>query len=485
MDGIPKSPVNQLREQIDEHVHTFPNRPMEGDWLCGRVSADGLCAALSVDRCDLCESASGWADHPVAGTAAGMDIGPWEAELSAACSRFGSLLIQAGSRSFHALPEMRAHDLRDEGGFALDKTGYSWFVQPVSVISGKASTIRTVELARGIAAMLVVIFHANASADEFGGPHWTWLSFGEHGVDFFFVLSGFIITIAHETDLGQPGMARTYLLKRGIRLLPPLWIIVFSWAILRTVIGIDVEAGTVARSMLLWPSTLPTMPAVVWTLRHEVLFYVMFVLVIINRRLGIAAFALWGMAAGLQLALAARGRAIDGLPAFFLSTFTLDFMLGMLIAQLHRRKTFSTSFAPLAAALCILAALLVLSSWIGIHRDGTADYISIAATWWTLLLGLAFAGVLHGLVRIESRVRVPKAGVFIGAASYAIYLLHTIVNSFSQRVAAHLPPGLKAVGAGHLLLIVTGTISALIFYRLIERPATRALRKRLLPARPS
>ena len=45
--------------------------------------------------------------------------------------------------------------------------------------------IRTVELARGIAALLVVIFHANAAAKEFDGPAFAWLGFAEHGVDFF------------------------------------------------------------------------------------------------------------------------------------------------------------------------------------------------------------------------------------------------------------------------------------------------------------
>lgn len=333
--------------------------------------------------------------------------------------------------------------------------------------------------------MLVVVFHANASADEFGGPHWAWLAIGEHGVDFFFVLSGFIIAFAHRSDAGQSQIARRYLLKRAIRLLPTLWIIVGCWAVFRISMGIHVEPEMIARSMLLWPSTKPTLPSVVWTLRHEALFYAVFVLILVSRRVGAWAFALWALAAASQLALATFGRAVEGLPAFFLSTFTLDFMLGMFVARLHRVNTFPPSMIPLIASCCLLAGLLFIYNRLGFHRYGTADYVSLAATWGTLLLGLAFAGILHGLICIEKRVRVPEAGVFLGAASYAIYLLHTIVNSFSQRVADHLSPTLKAFGLGHLLLIVAGTICSLFFYSLIERPITKALRQRLLSAPPS
>ncbi|WP_196221765.1 acyltransferase family protein [Sphingobium sp. CAP-1] len=350
----------------------------------------------------------------------------------------------------------------------------------MSATARPSSTIRTVELARGIAAMLVVIFHANASADEFGGPQWSWLSFGEHGVDFFFVLSGFIIMTAHGGDIGTPGTARPYLLKRAIRLLPPLWIIVLGWAALRTLLHSPVDPMMVARSALLWPSMEPTLPAVVWTLRHEMLFYAMFLLLLVHRPIGYAAFLLWGAAAIGQLLLAAIGSPFTGLPSFFLSTFTLDFMLGMGLALMHRHRLFTPTFAPLLAAVAFVIALLMIDARFVIHRTGLNDYVSFAATWWTLLLGLGFAGVLHGLMRIELRVRIPQAGVFLGAASYTIYLLHTIANSFTQRIAIHLPAAWKAVGMGHLLLILAGTVAAMLFYVTIEKPLTRTLRRRLV-----
>lgn len=44
-----------------------------------------------------------------------------------------------------------------------------------------------------MAALAVVVHHANLAADGFGGWSFAPLNYGYLGVDFFFVLSGFII----------------------------------------------------------------------------------------------------------------------------------------------------------------------------------------------------------------------------------------------------------------------------------------------------
>lgn len=328
--------------------------------------------------------------------------------------------------------------------------------------------------------MSVVVFHANASASQFGAPQLSWLTFAEHGVDFFFVLSGFIIFTAHGHEIGLPGAARTYLLKRAIRLVPPLWIVVLGWSALRWLAGVPPEPAEVLRSLFLWPSLETTVPAVVWTLRHEVLFYLVFLLILVRPRLGFGVLLIWGTGASVQLALSAVGRPVTGLASFFLSSFTLDFMLGMGVAMLHSRRSFRPSYVPLVVAVFLLLGVFTVAHRFGIHRSNTYDYVSVAATWWTLVLGLTFAAVLHGLVCIESYANVPKAGLFLGASSYTIYLVHTIANSFSQRVVAFLPDNLKAIGVGHMMLILVGTLASMLFYAWLEKPLTRVLRGRLL-----
>jgi peptidoglycan/LPS O-acetylase OafA/YrhL len=48
---------------------------------------------------------------------------------------------------------------------------------------------------------------------------------GDAGVEFFFVLSGFIIASAHAGDISRPARLIPYLQRRIIRIYPPYWII--------------------------------------------------------------------------------------------------------------------------------------------------------------------------------------------------------------------------------------------------------------------
>lgn len=103
--------------------------------------------------------------------------------------------------------------------------------------------------------------------------------------------------------------------------------------------------------------TIP-LPDVVWTLRHEVLFYISFVVLVLNRRLGIALYALWTVAVLVQLLLAAIGKPIQGLPSFFLSTYELDFVLGGAIA-IVAPKIRAATWPILVALVAVIGALAI------------------------------------------------------------------------------------------------------------------------------
>jgi len=81
-----------------------------------------------------------------------------------------------------------------------------------------------IEASRGIAALLVVLFHTTVIMNlpkYFGAlPLHGLFKFGYAGVDFFFVLSGFIILHTHMNDIGKKGAIASYARKRFIRVLP-------------------------------------------------------------------------------------------------------------------------------------------------------------------------------------------------------------------------------------------------------------------------
>lgn len=340
-----------------------------------------------------------------------------------------------------------------------------------------------VELGRGLAALAVVVFHADASAAYYGGPHWWWALLGQHGVDFFFVLSGFIIFTAHRDDLGRPERARDYALKRVFRLLPLLWAVTIGWALVRLAAGAELVGMEVWRALLLWPSVEPTMPVVVWTLRHEAVFYAAFAVLLVRPRWGAALFAAWGAAALGQAALVAAGRPIGGVASFFLSAFTLDFLFGAAVAWAYARGRLPRGGWVMPAALAAVVAAFWLQGRLGLGRQGMLDYVSAGATFGTMILGLGFAALLVGLLAVEERRAAPGWAVALGAASYATYLVHTPVNSVMQHLARLLPEPVLALGGGHALLTVAGVAVGVAVHRVFEAPVARALRRRwLVPA---
>lgn len=353
---------------------------------------------------------------------------------------------------------------------------------PQSEKSG-GDKLKLIEVGRGIAALAVVIFHANASSRHIGGPSFSWLGLFEHGVDFFFVISGFIIYVAHADGPRGGAATREYLRRRALRILPTLWLIVAGWALLRSLVGEVPDAATFLRSMLPYPSLEPTLPLVVWTLRFELLFYAVFAVFIFRPRYGIIVFTMWTLAVIGQMALVLFGQGLAGQASFFLSAYVLDFMVGMGIAFLYRRFAFRSSCYPLLIALCLLALSLYLLRQSGAVRLSFADYSSLPAVFGTLALGVLFAFVVYGLLAAEKAIAPPAWMVRLGGMSYALYLIHTPVNSVVQHALPFLPAELLRWGAGHLLLVVAGVVAAAIFHDWVERPLARRLNRLTVPRR--
>jgi len=87
-----------------------------------------------------------------------------------------------------------------------------------------------VEAGRGFAAVLVVLFHVTkyyfATPKYWAGSALNGLFlFGHAGVEFFFVLSGFIMVWVHRQDVGKPSRVGAFAWKRFQRIYPFFWLI--------------------------------------------------------------------------------------------------------------------------------------------------------------------------------------------------------------------------------------------------------------------
>lgn len=326
----------------------------------------------------------------------------------------------------------------------------------------------TLQAGRAFAALVVLLFHVEltlALPQYLGAEVFPVMRMGFSGVHFFFVLSGFVILLAHRKDIGQPARVGTFAWKRVRRIFPPLWaalaIVVpatLIWPFLNNGIGFDTL--DVLSALTLVPATFDPVLSVVWTLRHEALFYGVFALVLWRPKVGLAVGGLWMLLSAL---LPWTPLVKDDWIRFFFTSQHLLFAMGAgAFLLLERGK------APFPAAMTAAGVLLFAAAWaiplMKLPLNG------ILANW---MFGLGAAAAILGAAALERArgFRTPRWLVFLGEASYAVYLIHAPIVYAACAGLLALTPGLK--GAPALLFALVALISlagGVLFHVAVERP---------------
>jgi peptidoglycan/LPS O-acetylase OafA/YrhL len=367
---------------------------------------------------------------------------------------------------------------------------------------------------RFFAALHVVFFHFLAfkilSSDGWLGQI---SSIGYVGVSFFFVLSGFILvytyagrnTSAHEFWRARfariyPAFAFSLLLTAPFFFFATLMLNVpfFAWfsghlKLVVFLVPLLLQAW-VPLAALAWNS-------VAWSLSDEAFFYLLFpflkkrLLKIAVPSLAFLALACWAVSLGMSWAYVLRNpdhlQVIDAdvLNAFWLNAVKFhpfarlpEFVLGMACGAIFlksRKEARPESDAKLALPL-VLAGLLIAATVA--HFSPWISYPVLH----TSLLAPAFAAIIYGCA-LRPRWCAPldwKPLVFLGDASYSLYLLHSFFLGpffFTQTGF----PRHRGLGWYFLYFVVAVGISVLV-YRFIEEPSRRKLRgKQSAPALPA
>ncbi len=323
--------------------------------------------------------------------------------------------------------------------------------------SPAATFLPSLQSLRAIAVLGVIACHLSM----FGGaPPQLWV--GIHGVNLFFVISGFIIAWTYDGS-GSPWF---YLRARCVRIYPPYWavlLLTLGYYALRTTRAWPappvLEKGTdwwaIARSFLLYDQGFPVkVVEVAWTLTYEVLFYGFYLLrFVVSGRAFAAVAAAWvAMIAGgyhSQWTIAERH------PVLF-DPKIVEFHAGMLTAWLAARLPATRSVLWFAAATALCGVMAYATAY------GLIDPLAMVRNWTLPFALLVLAGVLFD--RGGTRAY-PGWLLELGAASYSLYLTNYLVMDFCDGLHRERPVvlGMLAIAFG------------LIFYRAVERPLLRAL----------
>ncbi len=331
--------------------------------------------------------------------------------------------------------------------------------------------ITNVQLLRGIAALMVVIFHLTMKLQPFGLDG-SQVSFLQAGVDIFFVISGFIMVyVARQRDRG----AGRFMSDRLIRIVPLYWLLTIAAYFLQTTDARPVS--DVVRSLAFVPSgSAPLFNPLVdggWTLNLEMYFYTIFAVSLAITRGERQRFAI---VAALLISVVAASLVLPGryLP-FYGNEIVFEFVIGMALARVGERF----KAVPPVAAWGLLGAGGLLIGFDPLAQLGSR----------LLSAGVPAGLIVAAVLSLESagrRVTSPGA-LLLGAISYALYLSHVLVFAAIDRGLGW--PGSNAnplaVCAAFVAALLTALISAWLVYAAIELPATRLLKRRLAAHRPS
>lgn len=186
---------------------------------------------------------------------------------------------------------------------------------------------------RGLAALWVVLHHAKQSTDHFLGPigEVSIIANGNLGVNFFFILSGFIIAYSASRMLESGKGVMDYALSRATRIYVPYLPIGLGvyclYIMLPGLSQADRETSFLTSATLL-PAYNPPALSVAWTLVHEMIFYVVYALIFISKRVLFGALIIW-----LFAIIYVDHEKIEIIRPlrYLLSPFNLLFMIGVVV----------------------------------------------------------------------------------------------------------------------------------------------------------
>nr|WP_320115707.1 acyltransferase [uncultured Desulfuromonas sp.] len=329
---------------------------------------------------------------------------------------------------------------------------------------------------RGIAVVLVFLFHTGVPG--FSGAF--------IGVDIFFVLSGFLISVLllQEYQAGGRIDFKTFYVRRVLRLLPALLFMLGVYLLLFIMASPD--AATKIRHLqdaflaLFYASNWtrafelgrPYTLGHCWSLSIEEQFYTLWPLVLLfllRRGTAMRISGVVGLVAlswGWRLWLLDHGASWDRLYNGFGCRADM-LLIGCLLACLWnagmlnpwRRSVF---FAPLLTALSFLflAALAYKANW------QSADLYLWQYTFVALAAAVIILDVLVRPNALAARILSQPSLVFLGVLSYAVYLWHYPVLHYCTLQGIH--------GTAGTILTAAVTLGfALLSRYLVEKPALR------------
>ncbi|RWC62578.1 acyltransferase [Mesorhizobium sp.] len=307
---------------------------------------------------------------------------------------------------------------------------------------------------------------------------------GFNGVTFFFILSGFIISLSF-TERARSGEVSfsDFIFFRVARLYPTHLLTLFAAIVAYRSWPYLASDYRLISNIFLVQATIPdfdyyfSFNGVSWSISAEMIFYSIFCLVAFSSSRQLVAFWLVLMFLILIniLAFGANG-ATGGWLIYINPAFRfIDFLTGMLLYRLF--KSNKLRLAPTSATILEVASMAFLGAATLVAVYGGVGFPYRLDIYYILPMSAVIFIFAHqrGFV---SRVLAWWPLVLLGDSSFALYMIHQIIVMVGARTMIVEPvnsPVYAAITSS--VILVTCVLVSVIIYKFFERPLNIALRR--------
>ena len=324
----------------------------------------------------------------------------------------------------------------------------------------KKKRLNSLQVIRALSAIMIVGHHVSLYMNDASLPILNKIFFnGWVGVDVFLVLSGFILYYTSYKKIGQKDQCKEFLLKRLSRIYPVYWIVLSAVLIVwPSYFGTRFMMKDIIKSYLLVPQTKLLILGVTWFLSYIVFFYLIFaILIYFNKKISYSLITVWFI--GVLLNSIGVIHSTSFYINFIFSNHFIEIIVGCLIAVSFIRKPIKKPILSLliGSIIFILTFYQIING--SILRSSTESKFLFSLAVGLIILGCASHEVTHNL-------DFPKSVLAIGDASYAIFLTHfnilTFTNLLNKRLGFH---SIVEFLYHTIILIVLG----IVFYYTVEK----------------
>ncbi|WP_162996546.1 acyltransferase family protein [Mucilaginibacter celer] len=330
----------------------------------------------------------------------------------------------------------------------------------------------SIQVFRFVAALMVIVCHSSFYTNERLAKGSYIYGQGANGVELFFVISGFVMIISSQGFVSVKGGWKTFAVKRIIRIVPIYWLITtFKLLLLLKTSGVvlhsQLDFWLALKSYLFIPALnmdgeYRPLYGVGWTLNMEMFFYLLFGIALAFKLKPVRFLA----SLFIPLAILSQFKK-PGWPdvAFYADPIVLDFIYGMIAAKLILK---GYKIPSQIAIVFIVIGLLYLFVPVAVIFPGYQVN--------QITFGLAAFLIVYGGASVDgTAIQFSRWAVYLGAASYSLYLIHPSVAPLIPTILNKL--GYKQPLMSVVLSVIMAVFVGVLFYRFFEMPLTNFFKR--------